>query len=86
MVRLWAAVIGVAIGLGLGCTYQARECCECMSTKDNAFLGNCLTETVDTCTEALSRDPPNVDVVQSWCRDDNNKMCPESCQDVLYRN
>ncbi|MBN2361913.1 MAG: hypothetical protein JXR83_20855 [Deltaproteobacteria bacterium] len=87
MVRLYAVALLVAVGLGTGCLFQARECCECMATKDLGFFGDCLTETVDVCVEQLTRDPPNVDVVREACRaDEENGYCTESCADIFYRN
>ena len=86
MVRLLAIGIVAGIGLAAGCTFQARECCECMATKDIGIFGDCLNETVDVCVEQLAKDPPNVDVVNEMCRTEEDGYCQESCAEVLYRN
>jgi len=85
MIRSWATLAALALALG-GCYYAQQQCCECMATKDVGIFGDCLTDTVDVCIEQLAKDPPNVDVINQLCRTGDNKMCTESCADILYRN
>jgi hypothetical protein len=85
LVRMGLAVAGLLVAL-TGCYYAQQQCCDCMATKDVGIFGDCLTETEDVCVEQLSKDPPNVNVINEMCRTEQDGYCTESCKDILYRN
>lgn len=85
LLRLWVALTGLLVVL-VSCYFKQQECCECMATKDVGIFGDCMKETVDVCIEQLSKDPPNVDVINELCRTEEDGYCTESCADILYRN
>ena len=87
LVKAYVFFAALTLSFVLGaCTYEAQQCCDCMASKTTPFGGDCMTETMDQCVSALAQNPPNTDVIASWCRTENDGYCTESCANILYKN